>query len=139
MITFLLGFGISLSNSIEAGKALLSNRIWDFTRTPKYANLQKVRDWKKQKYQVPLDFTWVLELALICLGGISIIIGVLTSKLWCTGDPDPLYCCIFICFFANSFSKAEKIRLPDMVLPDTRASLPSPNNQFLKKDLGILF
>lgn len=77
LITFLLGFGISLSNTIEAGKALLTNRVWDFTRTPKYADLQKKPDWKKQKYQVPLDFTWILELALICLGGISIGIGIL--------------------------------------------------------------
>lgn len=77
LITFLLGFGISLSNTIEAGKGLLSNRVWNFTRTPKYADLQRDKSWKKQKYQVPLDFTWVLEFALICLGGISIGIGVL--------------------------------------------------------------
>ena len=34
-----LGFGLSLSNTREAGKALLTNRIWEFNRTPKYADL----------------------------------------------------------------------------------------------------
>lgn len=80
MITFLLGFGISLNNTIEAGKALLTNRIWDFNRTPKYANMQDGRDWQMKRYQVPLDITWVLELVLICLGGIAIGIGVWHSN-----------------------------------------------------------
>lgn len=75
-VTFLLGFGVSLSNSIEAGKALFSDRVWDFTRTPKYAVLEKKQEWKNKKYQVPLDFTWVLELALVCLGGFSIGTGI---------------------------------------------------------------
>ena len=30
IILFLLGFGISMSNTIEAGKALLTNREWTF-------------------------------------------------------------------------------------------------------------
>jgi cellulose synthase/poly-beta-1,6-N-acetylglucosamine synthase-like glycosyltransferase len=72
LITFLLGYGISMNNSIEAGKALFTNRDWEFTRTPKYADLQKVGEWKTRKYQIPLDFVWVLELALICLGGTTI-------------------------------------------------------------------
>jgi cellulose synthase/poly-beta-1,6-N-acetylglucosamine synthase-like glycosyltransferase len=75
-VTFLLGFGISLSNTIEAGKALLSNRTWDFNRTPKYASLQKDRDWMKKQYQIPLDFTWALELLLVCLGGVSIGVAI---------------------------------------------------------------
>jgi cellulose synthase/poly-beta-1,6-N-acetylglucosamine synthase-like glycosyltransferase len=80
LITFLLGFGISLSNTIEAGKALFSNRVWDFTRTPKYADLEKGQEWTAKIYQVPLDFTWVMELALFCLGVISIGVGISHSN-----------------------------------------------------------
>jgi cellulose synthase/poly-beta-1,6-N-acetylglucosamine synthase-like glycosyltransferase len=81
LITFLLGFGISLNNTIEAGKALLTNRNWEFSRTPKYANLINEQDWKMRKYQIPLDFTWILEFSLICLGGIAIGIATLHSNI----------------------------------------------------------
>lgn len=73
LVTFLLGFGISMSNTIEAGKALLTNRRWDFVRTPKYADVHSEEDRKKRKYQVPLDFSWALEFVLILLGSISIL------------------------------------------------------------------
>ena len=69
---FLLGYGVSLANTLEAGKALLTNRNWEFSRTPKYAELHSGNEWKRKEYQVSLDFVWVLELAMICLGGITI-------------------------------------------------------------------
>lgn len=72
LILFLLGFGVSLSNTIEAGKALLSNRDWAFIRTPKYNTTKKSGEWRTKKYQTPLDFVWLLELLLILLGGIAI-------------------------------------------------------------------
>jgi cellulose synthase/poly-beta-1,6-N-acetylglucosamine synthase-like glycosyltransferase len=72
LILFLLGYGVSLSNTIEAGKALLTNRNWAFARTPKYAAMQNEGDWKTKKYQTPLDFVWVLELALVILGAATI-------------------------------------------------------------------
>jgi cellulose synthase/poly-beta-1,6-N-acetylglucosamine synthase-like glycosyltransferase len=72
LILFLLGFGMSLSNTIEAGKALLTNRNWAFARTPKYATMQNKGDWKMKNYQTPLNFVWALELALIILGAATI-------------------------------------------------------------------
>jgi cellulose synthase/poly-beta-1,6-N-acetylglucosamine synthase-like glycosyltransferase len=77
---FLLGYGVSMSNSIEAGKALLTNRNWEFRRTPKYADLDNNGGWKSKKYQIPLDFTWILELILILLGGITIGFATLHSN-----------------------------------------------------------
>jgi hypothetical protein len=71
LVLFFLGCGISLNNTIEAAKALLSNRTWAFRRTPKYA-LARREGWKQKSYQVPLDFTCLLELALVCLGGAAI-------------------------------------------------------------------
>jgi cellulose synthase/poly-beta-1,6-N-acetylglucosamine synthase-like glycosyltransferase len=72
LILFLLGYGVSLSNTIEAGKALLTNHNWAFARTPKYATVQNKGDWKTKNYQTPLDFVWALELALVILGGATI-------------------------------------------------------------------
>ena len=48
----LIGFGVSLSNTVEAGKALLSRRRWEFVRTPKYALRGVADSWKEKKYQV---------------------------------------------------------------------------------------
>jgi cellulose synthase/poly-beta-1,6-N-acetylglucosamine synthase-like glycosyltransferase len=72
LILFLLGYGVSLSNTIEAGKALLSNRNWAFARTPKYATLETGGEWRTKQYQTPLDYVWILEFSLIALGGIAI-------------------------------------------------------------------
>jgi cellulose synthase/poly-beta-1,6-N-acetylglucosamine synthase-like glycosyltransferase len=72
LVLVLLGFGVSLSNTLEAGKALFSNRTWEFTRTPKYADLQNKEGWRARKYQIPLDPIWTLELAFACTGAVAI-------------------------------------------------------------------
>ena len=77
LVLFLLGSGISVSNTIEAIKALLTNHNWEFKRTPKYANLQSKEGWRNRRYQVPLDFVFLLELASVCLGLIATIIAIL--------------------------------------------------------------
>jgi cellulose synthase/poly-beta-1,6-N-acetylglucosamine synthase-like glycosyltransferase len=77
LVLFLLGSGISVSNTIEAIKALFTNQQWEFKRTPKYANINSKEGWRERKYQVPLDFVFLLELASVCLGGIAITIAIL--------------------------------------------------------------
>jgi len=72
LILYLLGCGVSLSNTIEAGKALLTNRNWVFKRTPKYAIFNHQEKWRDKRYQVPLDFVSFLELGFVSLGGIAI-------------------------------------------------------------------
>lgn len=81
LILFLLGCGVSLSNTIEAGKALFTNRHWVFKRTPKYAIQQDKGDWRDKRYQVSLDFVCYLEVAFVCLGGISIGYSIWNSNL----------------------------------------------------------
>ena len=71
LVLFLLGCGTSLNNTIEAGKALLTNRNWAFKRTPKYAIQHGMEEWRDKRYQVPLDFVCFLELASVCLGVIA--------------------------------------------------------------------
>lgn len=77
LVLFLLGSGISVSNTVEAVKALLTNRNWEFKRTPKYANLQSKEGWRSRRYQVPLDFVFLLELASVCLGLIATVIAII--------------------------------------------------------------
>ncbi len=95
IFAFFLGFGICASNSIEAGKALLTNRVWEFTRTPKYADIQNDGDRKKSKYQVSLDFSWMLELFLICLGLFCIVISIRYSNY---------FALIMLCAYTMAFS-----------------------------------
>lgn len=80
VVLFLLGYGVSLSNTIEAGKALLTSRNWAFARTPKYATIDNRGEWKTKQYQVPLNLGWVLELALVVFGGVAIGFAVRHSN-----------------------------------------------------------
>jgi hypothetical protein len=77
LVLVLLGIGISVSNTIEAIKALFTNRQWEFKRTPKYANVKDEEGVRNRRYQVPLDFVFLLELASVCLGLIATIIAIL--------------------------------------------------------------
>jgi hypothetical protein len=81
VILSLLGCGVSLNNTIEAGKALFTNRSWAFSRTPKYALQHNKGDWRGKKYQVSLDFVFFLEVAFVCLGGVSIGYSIWHSNL----------------------------------------------------------
>ena len=76
VLLLLLGLGISISNTLEAGKALFSNRIWEFSRTPKYAYLENKGGWRASKYQIALDSVWILELLFACLGAVAITITI---------------------------------------------------------------
>jgi cellulose synthase/poly-beta-1,6-N-acetylglucosamine synthase-like glycosyltransferase len=79
---FLLGSGISISNSIEAIKALLTNRQWEFTRTPKYASLQGKEGWRKNIYQVPLDPIFGLEIVSVLLGITAISMAFIQGQFF---------------------------------------------------------
>ncbi len=80
VILFFLGFGVSLSNTIEAGKGLLTNKDWAFKRTPKYAIQYSKEKWSDKRYQVSLDIVSLFELITVCLGGISIGYSIWNSN-----------------------------------------------------------
>jgi cellulose synthase/poly-beta-1,6-N-acetylglucosamine synthase-like glycosyltransferase len=77
LVLFLLGSGISVSNSVEAVKALFTNRNWEFTRTPKYANIQDKEGWRLRRYQVPLDFVFFLEVGSVLLGILATVVAII--------------------------------------------------------------
>jgi len=81
LVLLFLGFGLSLSNTREAGKALLSNRIWEFIRTPKYADLQNKQDWRTRRYQSSMDPIWMAEVLFILLGLLAIGFAIHYSNL----------------------------------------------------------
>ena len=68
-----LGYGISVSNSVQATKAFLLSSSGKFERTPKYAIIGSNGSWKDKKYQVPLDITTMIEAGSIVLATIAII------------------------------------------------------------------
>lgn len=80
VILFFLGFGVSLNNTIEAGKGLLTNKNWAFKRTPKYAIQQSKERWRDKRYQVSLDIVSLFELITVCLGGVSIGYSIWNSN-----------------------------------------------------------
>jgi cellulose synthase/poly-beta-1,6-N-acetylglucosamine synthase-like glycosyltransferase len=79
-ILFFLGCGVSLSNTIEAGKALFTRRSWAFRRTPKYAIQYGKDKWRDKRYQVSLDFVWLVELVFVGLGLSSIGYSISNSN-----------------------------------------------------------
>jgi cellulose synthase/poly-beta-1,6-N-acetylglucosamine synthase-like glycosyltransferase len=80
LVLFLLGFGVSVSNTLEAGKALFTNRNWAFQRTPKYALLFNKEKWIDKKYQVPINFLAYIELVFVCLGLLAIVDAIMHSN-----------------------------------------------------------
>ena len=77
-----IGFGISLSNSIQAAKALFSNRIYSFKRTPKY-NVDPGRsDWRGRRYQVPPNLCGAAEAAMACLGIAAVASAASRGVYW---------------------------------------------------------
>lgn len=76
----IIGYGVSLSNTIGALKGLLLNKTGTFSRTPKYAIMAKTDDWKGKKYQVPMDLTALLELLAACWGGFCAIVAASFSN-----------------------------------------------------------
>ncbi len=74
-----IGYGISISNTIQALKAVRKRR-YPFMRTPKYAVRVSGDDWKNKRYHVPLDVTIVAETVAIVLGALAIIIAFSNSN-----------------------------------------------------------
>jgi cellulose synthase/poly-beta-1,6-N-acetylglucosamine synthase-like glycosyltransferase len=67
-----LGYGASVSNTIEASKAFFLRNCGVFKRTPKYAIVGSYGSWRDKKYQVPLDFTSAVEAGSIFLAAVAI-------------------------------------------------------------------
>ncbi len=75
-VLLLLCFGISLSIMRGVGKALFTNRAWEWTRTPKFTDADNASVYQRNKYPIPLDSLWVWELAFTLLGVWAIVTAI---------------------------------------------------------------
>jgi len=71
-----IGYGISVSNTLEAAKALLLKDSGVFKRTPKYAVVGREGSWRDKKYQVPIDWAAVAEALCIVLAAVAMLRAV---------------------------------------------------------------
>ncbi len=73
VLLVILGYGISVSNSVSALSGLLSSQTGVFLRTPKYAITTKDGTWKEKKYQLALNRVTVFETLASAVGIIALI------------------------------------------------------------------
>jgi cellulose synthase/poly-beta-1,6-N-acetylglucosamine synthase-like glycosyltransferase len=69
ILLVIIGYGISISNSVHALAGLLSRRTGTFRRTPKYHIAEKSDRWRGKKYQIPMDKITAIEGAAAALAG----------------------------------------------------------------------
>jgi cellulose synthase/poly-beta-1,6-N-acetylglucosamine synthase-like glycosyltransferase len=77
----LIGFGISLSNTIAVLQGLFARNPGSFARTPKY-RIEKITDtWRDKKYQISVNKMVILEVLLGLIGLTAIVKAVLDNNL----------------------------------------------------------
>ncbi len=81
VLLVVLGYGISISNTVQALSGLASRNRGEFLRTPKYALTRKDESWRGKRYQLPLTRTNLLEAAGVALGIIAMIRAVTTGNV----------------------------------------------------------
>jgi cellulose synthase/poly-beta-1,6-N-acetylglucosamine synthase-like glycosyltransferase len=75
-----LGYGISISNSVNVLSGLLSNKTGTFLRTPKYAITRKDHSWREKKYQLSLNKVSLLEGGAVAVSALAITRAFVTSN-----------------------------------------------------------
>lgn len=81
VLLVILGYGISISNTVQALSGLLSSKTGTFLRTPKYAITSKEETWRGKKYQIPLNMTNLLEAGGVGLGLIALLDAFASGNL----------------------------------------------------------
>ncbi len=73
ILLVILGYGISVSNSVSVLSGLFSSQTGVFLRTPKYAITSKAGTWKEKKYQLALNRVTVFETLASVVGVLALI------------------------------------------------------------------
>ncbi|MDA4128725.1 MAG: glycosyltransferase [Thaumarchaeota archaeon] len=81
LLLVVLGYGISISNSVQALSGLFSKNTGTFMRTPKYAITSTTETWREKKYQLPLNMTSVFEAGGVALACLAIINAFLSNNI----------------------------------------------------------
>lgn len=74
----LIGFGISLSNTIAVTRGLMGRSPGIFNRTPKYRLERGSDTWRDKRYQISVDKIVLLEIIAGVIGAASILRAVLS-------------------------------------------------------------
>lgn len=102
-----LGYGISINNTLEAFKAFFLRSSGSFKRTPKYAITGDNDTWRDKKYQVPVDFTSVIEVASISFAVFAIARAIYFANyglIFILG----IYCSAFVFVFLTTLFQSGK-------------------------------
>ncbi|MDG6923555.1 MAG: glycosyltransferase [Nitrososphaerota archaeon] len=97
----LLGYGICISNTVEAMKAFFLKDSGAFRRTPKYAIMESDGTWRDKKYQVPIDFTSFVEAFSIFFAASGIMMAI-HFRNWGLIFILGLYCAAFTFVFLTT-------------------------------------
>ncbi len=81
ILLVILGYGISISNSVSALAGLLSPQTGVFLRTPKYAITAREQTWKGKKYQLALNKVTLLEGLSVLIGSLAVARAVQTNNI----------------------------------------------------------
>ncbi|MDV3278134.1 MAG: glycosyltransferase [Nitrososphaerales archaeon] len=81
ILLVILGYGISISNSVQALSGLFSSETGTFSRTPKYAISRSGETWQDKKYQLSLNTTTALEAGAVVLASTASVWALITKNL----------------------------------------------------------
>jgi cellulose synthase/poly-beta-1,6-N-acetylglucosamine synthase-like glycosyltransferase len=81
LVLMVIGYGVSISNSVQALGGLFSSQTGTFSRTPKYAINSPSQTWKGKRYQISFNRTMLLEAGAIVLAAAAMLNAWLTYNL----------------------------------------------------------
>jgi hypothetical protein len=81
LLLVIIGYGISLSNSVSALSGLFSNQTGAFLRTPKYAITAPQQTWKGKKYQLSVNKVTALEASFVVLSSLAVARAFATENI----------------------------------------------------------
>lgn len=72
----IIGYGISVSNSVDVLSGLISRQTGVFLRTPKYAITTTGGTWREKKYQLPLNKVTIFETLASVSGTLALVYAI---------------------------------------------------------------
>ena len=80
LLLVVIGYGISVSNSVSVLSGLFSSQTGVFLRTPKYAIMSKDGTWREKKYQLALNRVTIFEAIASAVGVLALVYAAATGN-----------------------------------------------------------
>lgn len=107
----ILGYGICVSNTVEAFKGLFLKSTGVFKRTPKYAVMGKNGSWRDKKYQIPIDSVSIFELGSFILAVYAISRSIFFSNYGVAAILSLFAFSFLLVFVATLFQRGKEVRI----------------------------